>query len=371
MLGSVPPIVPLDRSQSTNPDVAVRRLRSINTRRVSDPIPPRLKPRGVPIALSDHEVYATTSVGVAERLGREMFGVHRLRVGGPDRGDFLASMYAVRFRDLTMAYLDFVAETRIDAERLPDDYTVFMAMNGDSRTTNLGREAFTNSVTAVVPAPGTPAIMEWSSHSPHLIIRIDAESLNLHVTRLIGHSLDRPVRFDLQLDLSPDSANRWSAAIQLMHSELFHPDSLLHLGVGTGPLEEFVMSALLFCAPSNYSSWLARPPHTPGRRAVRLALEFIETHLSEPITITDIAAAAETGVRSLEKGFHDDLNCTPTGYLRDRRLERARHDLIDACPTDVLSVTDIAVRWGFTHLGRFASNYRRRFGESPSQTLRS
>lgn len=364
-------IVKVENPASSMADGGVRRLRSINTRRVNDPVPPRLKPRGVPAALSNHEVYATGSVGIAEQLGREIFGSHELHVDDAERDDFLASMHAVRFRDITMGYIDFVAATRIDIDRLPDDYTVFMVMNGESRTSNLSRTANTNSVTAVVPAPGTAAMMEWSSHSPHLVIRLDHEALDLHVTRLIGRSLDRPLRFDLQLDMSPESANRWSASIQLLHSELFHPDSLLHLGLGTGPLEEFVMSALLFSAPSNYTSWLARPQHAPGRRAVRHALDYIETHLSEPITIADIAAAGETGIRSLEQGFHEELNCTPTAYLRDRRLDRARLDLVEASPIDHLTVTDIAMRWGFGHLGRFASSYRSRFGESPSQTLRS
>jgi AraC-like DNA-binding protein len=34
-------------------------------------------------------------------------------------------------------------------------------------------------------------------------------------------------------------------------------------------------------------------------------------------------------------------------------------------------VSEIALRWGFGHFGRFAAEYRRRFGESPSQTLSS
>ena len=351
--------------------MTVRRLRSINTRRVNEPVPPRLKPRGVPVALSDHEVYSTPSIGAAERLGRTIFGDHVLGVADAERDTFLASMHAVRFRHITMGYIDFVAAARIDSIELPPDYSVFMAMNGESRTTNLGRSANANSVTAVVPAPGTPARMEWDSHSPHLVIRLDHEALELHTSRLIGRSLDRPVQFDLELDMSPDSASRWSSAIQLLHSEMYHPQSLLHLGLGTGPLEEFVMSALLFSAPSNYSSWLARPQHNPGRRAIRRAVEFIETHLSESITVADIAAAAQTGVRSLEQGFHDELNCTPTAYVRDRRLERTRLDLVEASAADGLTVTDIALRWGFTHLGRFSSTYRHRFGETPSQTLRS
>jgi AraC-like DNA-binding protein len=52
-------------------------------------------------------------------------------------------------------------------------------------------------------------------------------------------------------------------------------------------------------------------------------------------------------------------------------MERAHRDLQGAEPGDGVSVAALAARWGFTHLGRFAVDYRRRFGTYPSQTLRS
>ena len=57
-------------------------------------------------------------------------------------------------------------------------------------------------------------------------------------------------------------------------------------------------------------------------------------------------------------------------YLREIRLKRAREALLAADPCSATSVTEIALDSGFVHLGRFSSEYRNRFGESPSQTLR-
>ena len=50
-----------------------------------------------------------------------------------------------------------------------------------------------------------------------------------------------------------------------------------------------------------------------------------------------------------------------------RGPDRCRHDLQNAMPGE--SVTDIAERWNFNHLGRFSADYRARFGELPSATL--
>jgi AraC-like DNA-binding protein len=309
-------------------------------------------------------------VGLAEQYGREIFGHHQLDVQDEERSDFRASFHAVQLHDITIGYLDFVAATHLRADVLPDDYTVFMAMNGSAQLNNLSRTVVTNSVTAAIAAPRTEAEMLWDKLSPHLIVRIRREALQLHLTRLIGRSLDHELHFDLGLDMSSAASNRWSTAIQLLNTELFQEGSLLHLGIGTGPLEEFVMSALLFTCPSNYSSRLAHPERSPGRRAVRQAIAYIESHLAEELTIVEVARAAQVGIRSLQDGFQSEMSCTPSAYVRDRRLDRARLDLMQAPPNDPITVTDIAVRWGFTHLGRFAAIYRQRFGETPSQTLR-
>jgi AraC-like DNA-binding protein len=73
----------------------------------------------------------------------------------------------------------------------------------------------------------------------------------------------------------------------------------------------------------------------------------------------------------LVNSFRRHLDTTPLAYLRGVRMECARRDLQGAEPGDGVSVATLAAKWGFTHLGRFAVDYRRRFGTYPSQTLRS
>ena len=130
------------------------------------------------------------------------------------------------------------------------------------------------------------------------------------------------------------------------------------------------MSSLLYCQPSNYSE-LLEPATAPVRNTVRAACDHIERNLSAGLAVADIAASVGVSVRTLQQQFSEDLSQTITAYIRNRRLERARADLADAAPGGGITVTDIASRWGIAHLGRFAVTYRERFGESPSQTLRS
>jgi transcriptional regulator GlxA family with amidase domain len=102
-------------------------------------------------------------------------------------------------------------------------------------------------------------------------------------------------------------------------------------------------------------------------RMVRRAEGFMLAHLDQPLAIEDVAGAAGVGARALQLAFRRFRDCTPMEFLRRARLERAHADLQAARPGD--TVTDIAIRWGFAHFGRFAQTYRARYGQSPSQTL--
>jgi transcriptional regulator GlxA family with amidase domain len=61
------------------------------------------------------------------------------------------------------------------------------------------------------------------------------------------------------------------------------------------------------------------------------------------------------------------MRTTPKAYLKTLRLNAARRDLLGGGPRT--TVTDVALEWGFLHFGWFSQDYRRLFGETPSQTL--
>ena len=101
----------------------------------------------------------------------------------------------------------------------------------------------------------------------------------------------------------------------------------------------------------------------------RLALEYLHHHAHEPITTADAARAAGLHTRTLQHHLSRHLGTSPTLYLRDIRLDRARTDLAEQTPDDT-TVAAVARAWGFGHLGRFSATYRSRFGERPNETLR-
>lgn len=346
------------------------RLHAVNATNTQQGPRPRLRPRGLPPALAPHGVWAAADPAEAALFGRDLLGTHRVHVTGNDHDSFTASFHGTLIRDVTLGYLDYSSAVRLEVLALGHDQLIIVPASGASVISNCGFAVEATPVLAAVPTPGTPMTLECPSDAAHLIVRIDRPALELHLSRILGRTLDRPLTFDAAFDLSAPSSSRWNFAVQMLHAELFDSNTLLHQGVGLGQLEEFLMSSLLYCQRSSYTESLVSPRRQP-RHAVRVARDFIDRNLSMPLTVSEIATSTGVSVRTLQNQFADELDQTLTGYLKSRRLERARADLADTPPGAGISVTDIATRWGFTHLGRFATDYRARFGESPSHTLRS
>lgn len=347
------------------------KLGFINTSRTTMPVRRRIRSRGVPTALAGAEIFCTGDREEAETLAGYLLGQHRLAVlDGTTTEPFQASMHAVRLRDVTLAHLDYHHAARLDFAATGDHYTVLMPTTGLMECKYDGTPVTGLTYQAIVVNPRTNLKLELSFDTPLLIVRIEVPALLRQLARMLGRSVDRPVRFAPEMLLTTDPAVRWHGAIQLLSSEVMTPDSLIQQGIGAGPLEELVISSLLWVQDSNMHHDLTDVSHTGGRAAVRAAVNYIEEHLADPITLRDIAFHTGRSVRSIQQAFHDDLRTTPMNYVRDRRLERARNQLADALPRDGVTVTEVAERWGFNHLGNFSAAYRKRFGESPSQTLR-
>jgi AraC-like DNA-binding protein/tetratricopeptide (TPR) repeat protein len=107
---------------------------------------------------------------------------------------------------------------------------------------------------------------------------------------------------------------------------------------------------------------------TPLPRGVRRALEAMRAEAGREWSVADLAAVAGLSGRTLQRQFRIFLGQSPHSVLRDIRFDCARRELLRVSPG--ARVMDVALRWGFTHFGRFSIEYRRRYGETPSRTLK-
>lgn len=111
-----------------------------------------------------------------------------------------------------------------------------------------------------------------------------------------------------------------------------------------------------------------RPSSETRRRVLRRAEEYMRAHARDRISLVDLCVAAGCSERTLRYVFHERYRVSPGAFLKRLRLQGLRRDLQDAAPRST-TVLDLALRWGFWHLGHLGRDYKAFFGETPAATL--
>ena len=113
-----------------------------------------------------------------------------------------------------------------------------------------------------------------------------------------------------------------------------------------------------------------QPPResAPFRAAVlKRALLLIDDPGQTPLSVAEMCQTVGASWATLERAFSEEFGMAPKAYIQTARLGTVRQQLLESNSTTL--ITDVANRCGFWHMGRFAANYRKQFGELPSATL--
>lgn len=201
-----------------------------------------------------------------------------------------------------------------------------------------------------------------------IILTVPQDRLEAFLTKELARPLREPLEFDLRPHRGSPS-DQFIRSVQLLWMDLDAATAHPHARV-VSHLENALLASMLMSVPNNYSGDLDHTHDEIAPYYIRKAESFIHGHLGEEVSIDDIVTAAGASSRSLYYGFRRWRQTTPMGYLKAARLERARAELTQASLAGETSVTNIALRVGYHHLNHFSCDYKARFGERPSDTLR-
>lgn len=327
----------------------------------------------VPDSLRGHRLYQG---GDPEDVHDAVTGAidpHALRVTGRE-GALDTRLYGSSVGAVTLCYLHYGVDVEISAPGDANCVCIHFPLGGEAEVRCGGERIDSSPVLAAVPNPLEPLQMRWSAAAAHLIIRVDRAVLESHLRAYLQSASNEPLRTDLGLSLDGPAGSRWAAILELLQAEITQSDGPAseapRPGARTAAIEELVISSLLLLHPNNHWRSLRHGGGPAGSRYVRQAIEYVKGNLDAPLTTALLAEKTGVSGRSLQLGFARDLGCSPTAYIRDQRLAEAHAALSAADRDSGIRVTDVALRTGFSHLGRFSEVYRRRYGELPSATLR-
>ncbi|WP_439574999.1 AraC family transcriptional regulator [Phreatobacter sp.] len=320
-----------------------------------------------PPPLARHVLFETRDLDCARERVAEKFCRHRLDIVGEAKA-FGAAHHYLAGSMISLNYITYGADVLIDPGELGDFYLVQIPITGTATIRNGNREFVTGPQTASVLNPHWTTRMTWWSGCRQILVQIRKEPFLDFAAQLIGRRLAGPLTFDPRIDFNRPELKRWRAGVLALFRAAETDQAVLSGRLSSALIEQQLAAALLRAQPHDMSAFLgeARDMAAPGH--VRRADRYIRDHADEPLTLTDIADAAGVGIRTLQLAYRSAHGVSPMRALAEERLRRVRYDLMHGDPST--TVTDVALRWGFAHLGRFAAAYRREFGELPHRTLR-
>lgn len=295
------------------------------------------------------------------------------------RGNVDTALFSASVRRTSLFVLRYGPEVEIRPEPFKDFALVQMPLRGAVDIECDGMSLTVAQGAAAVIAPRRSIQLVWQQGCEQLILKVPHALLRQVSCQLCSRShcptgeagCNAPIEPVFALDAR--LLGQWQALVQqLLRCSAAPEDAALH-PVWLDQFEQAVALFLLAHQPS------ALPYDTndgddeaielSSSRAAQRKLEAIEAYMRQrlfaPISLADLAKAAGVSARTLNILCHRHRGEAPMTLLRNMRLEGARAKLLS---DPAASVTDVALEYGFGHLGRFSAYYRKRFGELPRQT---
>jgi AraC-like DNA-binding protein len=265
---------------------------------------------------------------------------------------------ALHLGPLRIVRINWGADVSVRSEH-PGAIGINIPLRGELETRIKGRLVVSTRGFATVNPPDTPAdITRWPRACTILGVKIDRDFVQREVWRVTG----RPdATIPDQIDLRRPAAASWfrlltSIADQPVDDALV-TNTLVAQGLATSLTDGFLLAAI----PNETEDRYAIRP-----RIVARVIDAIHAEPDRPWTAAEMADVAGVSVRRLQEGFRLSLGRTPRECLTEIRLAGVRTELASGA---ACSVTDVALKWGFTHFGRFAAAFRQRYGVPPSSLL--
>ena len=289
-----------------------------------------------------------------------------------DCEDFHATLYCAQYPELHFASTAFQTSAQLEMYEGREHFAVMVPFSGAFQVECGHQTLVTKTDELAVFSPSEHLSLTQGGGCERFTVYVPWRLLHERLELTLGEALDRPLVFDPSPNSFRNDGRFLKASIDNVFQPFTHSASLAPAALeGYDRFKECLLDQMLHSLRHNYTGDLAMlvPVHAmPGD--VNRALEYIHAYPDRNVSLQTLIEISGVPGRTLIHHFNHFLGTTPVRYARELRFMRARDDLEMADGAGA-SITDIAHRWGFRHMGRFATDYRSRFGEAPSRTLRA
>jgi AraC-like DNA-binding protein len=275
----------------------------------------------------------------------------------------------VQLGPITIGEISYGSDVLVHSGDLETAYHVLAPLSGAVQSRHRDTAVSASSRRAAVFRPVGDIDLVWPGDCRLLSIKIDRQALEQEIATALGRHSASPLPLGASFDVTGGPGRSWASLVRLLYAELRNPDSLVRQPQMARRWWQLVLSGLALTVEHPYQDDIAGRPTALRPRPVKRTLDAMHAAPGHPFTAPELAGIAGVGTRVLQEAFRRHVGMPPMTYLRELRLAQVHDELSKADPCQA-AVSEVAFRWGFTHLGRFAGAYRARYGVSPSRTLR-
>jgi len=299
-----------------------------------------------------------------------MFCPHDLRVEGGNP-PIAFRHHQASLKSLTFNATDYGNPYGRVVVNIPPTHALYLVQFSLSGVAQIAQE---NNVVELKPGqmcvldPNKQVKQSFGEGYKHFTVKMSKSGLESALAQELGFR-PRELAFSQEPVRLQGAAAAFAHLVRTICDDLDHGIAGFTHARASGAIEEALQRLLLAAVPHNYSDLFDTLPSSPAPYYVRRVEDYIREHARDPISLEEMIAVSGVSARSLHAGFRRFRDTTPMVYLKNHRLELAHRQLKTAADSG-LSVTEIALACGFTHLSKFARDYLDRFGERPSETLK-
>lgn len=272
-----------------------------------------------------------------------------------------ASLSHRKLAELDLCRISYGGSVRVTSPALETIYHLQVLLHGNCLWRGPQREHHLVPGELLLINPDDPVDLTYSEDCEKFILKVPTRLLESICDEQRWQRPSGGVRF-LRNHYRLDELDGFVNLLGMVCHEAEVSDSLPRV---QGHYSQIVASKLLTLMSTNVQR---ENLGAPGASLERI-LDYIERNLKLELPAEALAEQACMSLRSLYALFDRHLGTTPKQYVRQRKLQRLHECLADpSC--SVRSVTELAMDYGFMHLGRFAESYRQQFAELPSETFK-
>jgi len=283
-----------------------------------------------------------------------------------DRGQFNGSLQQIQYGPV---FINRVSATRrFEISGSPPSGLRTFGIPGENCLPFTWRNKVSDGNSIQIYKPDTELEMITQPFFEAIDVSITEDAFNVLLQQWDLPALDKLISKREMVICNPEIMQKLRNTLQTICSTVDNNPDLLKQNIDLQDIIKFEVPYLLAHALMTAEAQEIKTTTEKRNYALKTATDYIQATPHNKISLSAFCAENNINERTLQRAFLEHYGITAKSYAKAHRLNHV-FKILSASDPNATRISDIASNHGFWHMGQFATDYRRHFGELPSETL--